>query len=83
MWEIINSNQYRWGTETYPTREAAEQELKSFWKGVSGVDLKKFTIREVAWQARPHEDEADDILAEIAEEFEAWRDSTPDVEDPE
>ena len=46
MWEIINTNQHRWGTETYPTREAAEQELKSFWKGVK-VDFKKFTIREV------------------------------------
>jgi hypothetical protein len=46
-WEILNAHYTRWGTETYPTREAAEQELRTFWRGVSGVNLKKFTIREV------------------------------------
>lgn len=45
MWEIVNINNVRWGRETYPTREAAELELKTFWKGFSGVDLKKFTIQ--------------------------------------
>lgn len=48
MWEILNANMRRWGEETYPTRDAAEAELKSFFKGVSGVKLSKFTIREVA-----------------------------------
>lgn len=47
MWEIANTNGVRWGTETYPTRQAAELELKTFWKGISGVNLKKFTIREI------------------------------------
>jgi hypothetical protein len=47
MWEILNANMKRWGSETYPTREAALAELKAFWKGVSGVKLDKFTIREV------------------------------------
>jgi hypothetical protein len=46
MWEIVNINKVRWGRETYPTKEAAEKELRDFWRGVSGVDLKKFTIRE-------------------------------------
>jgi hypothetical protein len=44
-WEILNANNFRWGDETYATREAADAELRSFFKGVSGVDLKKFTIR--------------------------------------
>jgi len=47
-WEILNANFIRWGKETYPTREAAERELKSFWKGVSGVRLDRFSIREIA-----------------------------------
>lgn len=47
MWEILNAHDRRWGNETFLTKEAAEQELKDFWKGVSGVDLKKFTIRRV------------------------------------
>lgn len=47
MWEILNANNFRWGRETYSTREAAEIELKTFWRGVHGVNLKKFTIREV------------------------------------
>lgn len=47
MWEIVNTNKQRWGRETYPTREAAEAELKAFWKGVGGVDLKKFAIRQI------------------------------------
>jgi len=46
-WEILNANKFRWGRETYPTREAAETELKTFWRGVHGVDLKKFSIRQV------------------------------------
>lgn len=46
-WEILNANNFRWGRETYPTKEAAETELKTFWRGVHGVDLKKFMIREV------------------------------------
>jgi len=44
MWEIQNVNCVRWGNETYPTREAAEKELRDFWRGVSGVDLKKFHV---------------------------------------
>jgi hypothetical protein len=44
MWEILNVNCVRWGDETYPTREAAEKELRDFWRGVSGVDIKKFQI---------------------------------------
>ena len=47
MWEILNYNNIRWGSETYPTREAAQNELRTFWKGVHGVDLKKFSIVEV------------------------------------
>jgi hypothetical protein len=47
MWEILNAHMWRWGHETYPTREAAEAELRSFFRGVSGVNFKKFTIREV------------------------------------
>lgn len=54
MWEILNANQWRWGTETYPSREAAERELKTFWKGVQGVDLKKFTIREIVLAPPPY-----------------------------
>lgn len=50
MWEILNANLWRWGNETYPTREAAERELREFWRGVSGVDLKKFTIRKCGRQ---------------------------------
>lgn len=46
-WEILNANFKRWGTETYPTREAAEQELREFWRGVAGIDLRKFTIQEL------------------------------------
>lgn len=46
-WEILNANSVRWGSETYPSQAAAEAELRTFWKGVSGVDLKKFTIRQV------------------------------------
>lgn len=45
-WVILNANRYRWGDETYPTREAAEHALRAFWKGVSGVNLRKFTIEE-------------------------------------
>lgn len=47
-WEIVNLNGRRWGRDTYPTQEAAEKELRDFWKGVSGVNLKKFSIRKVA-----------------------------------
>jgi hypothetical protein len=47
-WEILNANNIRWGSETYPTREAAQEELRKFWRGVHGVNLKKFTIKEVA-----------------------------------
>ena len=47
-WEILNVNNVRWGAETYPTKEAAEKELRDFWRGVHGVNLKKFTIAEVA-----------------------------------
>jgi len=43
-WEIVNLNGRRWGRDTYPTQEAAEKELRDFWKGVSGVNLKKFSI---------------------------------------
>lgn len=48
MWEIATVNGKRWGSETYPTEDAAKEELKSFWRGVSGVNLKKFTIQQVA-----------------------------------
>ena len=52
MWEIVNVNNWRWGRDTYATRKDAENELKSFWKGVHGVDLKKFTIRQVTDASR-------------------------------
>ncbi len=52
MWEILNPNLRRWGSETYPSREAAEDELRDFWKGVSGVNLKKFTLREIPAQPK-------------------------------
>ena len=42
---ILNANMKRWGHETYPSREAAERELRDFFKGVK-VDFKKFTIQE-------------------------------------
>jgi hypothetical protein len=45
--EIQNQNGKRWGTETYPTREAAQKELLDFWKGVSGVKLSRFEIVEI------------------------------------
>jgi hypothetical protein len=45
MWEIVNVNGWRWGSETYPSEEAAKFELKTLWRGVSGVNLKKFTIQ--------------------------------------
>lgn len=47
MWEILNANNVRWGSELYPSREAADAELRSFFKGVSGVRLDRFTIRHV------------------------------------
>lgn len=47
-WEILNPNNFRWGRETYPSVAAAQEELRSFWKGVSGVDLKKFRIERVS-----------------------------------
>lgn len=46
MWIIKNVNGRQWGTETFPTEEAARQKLRDFWKGVSGVNLKKFEIVE-------------------------------------
>ena len=46
-WEIINRNKQRWGRETYETREEAEKELRDFWRGTNGVDLKKFDFRPV------------------------------------
>lgn len=44
MWEMMNSNNWRWGTETYSTKEAAEKELRDFWRGYKAVDLRKFRI---------------------------------------
>ena len=48
MWQIQNVNGKRWGHETYPSREAAQTELREFWKGISGVKLSKFEIVEIA-----------------------------------
>ena len=51
MWEIAvpskstEPSKQRWGSETYETKEAAQLELKTFWKGVK-VDMSKFVIRE-------------------------------------
>ena len=47
-WEILNTNYHRWGQETYPTKEAAAEYLKEFWRGVNGVRLDRFTIQDVA-----------------------------------
>lgn len=47
-WEILNANFHRWGQETHPTKEAAEEYLKEFWRGVHGVRLDRFTIQEVS-----------------------------------
>jgi len=55
MWEILNANMRRWGTETYPSKELAEQELRQFFRGVNGVDFKKFTIQQIVWKVRPYE----------------------------
>jgi hypothetical protein len=52
-WEILDANYRRWGSETFPTKEEAERELKQFWKGVAGVNLKKFSIREVILNDQP------------------------------
>jgi hypothetical protein len=46
-WIILNANRRQWGHETYPTKEAADNELRTFFKGVSGVDFKKFAIEEM------------------------------------
>lgn len=45
-WEIINLNGDRWGGDTYPTREAAERDLREFFRGVA-VKFDRFTIRPV------------------------------------
>jgi hypothetical protein len=68
-WEILNANNFRWGRETYPTREAAETELKTFWRGVHGVDLKKFSIREVPAPTVCRKDlfENGQVLSEVAQ----------------
>lgn len=45
-WEILNANYHRWGQKTFSSKEAAEDYLKDFWRGVSGVRLDRFTIQE-------------------------------------
>lgn len=47
-WAIFNDNNRQWGQETYPTEEAARAELRSFFRGVSGVRFERFSLREVA-----------------------------------
>ena len=54
MWEILNANNWRWGSDTYLTRADAEKELHGFFRGVHGVDLKKFTIREIQLPPPPY-----------------------------
>lgn len=44
VWIIRNVNGVQWGAENYPTRQDAEKELRSFWRGVSGVNLNKFSF---------------------------------------
>ena len=51
-WEILNANYHRWGSETYPTEEAARDYLKAFWHGVSGVKLDRFTVQPVSGTPR-------------------------------
>lgn len=46
-WEILNANYKRWGSDIYPSEEAARAELRDFWRGVSGVRLDRFTIQRV------------------------------------
>ena len=47
-WIIRNAAGYQWGDETYPTKEAAEAELKSFFKGWKDVRLDRFTFEDRA-----------------------------------
>jgi hypothetical protein len=44
VWIIRNSNGVQWGDENYATKEAAEKELRTFWKGVHGVRLERFSF---------------------------------------
>lgn len=44
MYAIINANRLQWGrNEFYASKEAADSELREFFKGIK-VDFKKFEI---------------------------------------
>jgi hypothetical protein len=66
LFVIFNANGHRWGSETYESREVAARELRSFWKGVSGVRLDLFTIADVP---------ADQAATSLRLDIEGWRSS--------
>ena len=51
--EIVNTSGNRWGTESYASAQDARAEIRRFWRGVSGVDLAKFSVRPIASIALP------------------------------
>jgi hypothetical protein len=53
--EIVNSSNNCWGSDSFETEAAARDELKQFWRGVSGIDLSKFAVRSVSSILLPSE----------------------------
>lgn len=41
---VLNGAGYRWGSETYPTADAAIHEVRAFFRGISGVRFDRFSI---------------------------------------